>query len=161
MQLNSKDLLEFSRFTIFLDTFDKRVITLMTKKKKQSHSEIISYIIHNWIESYPTILKENYNIDLNKIARDLEIVNRPQVIQNSLQKLEKSPDSKKSSELFRIILSLDPFDNKVITLMSEKRGQFRSEICRNLVHGWVEKNSSILKNKYDIDLNKVAKEIEY
>lgn len=68
MQLKSKDLLEFSRFTIFLDTFDKRVITLMAKKRKQSHSGVIRYIVHKWIESYPTILKENYDIDLNNIA---------------------------------------------------------------------------------------------
>lgn len=161
MQSGSKDSLELSRFTIFLYAFDKKVITQMGKKKKQSHSGVIRYIIHNWIESHPNLLKENYDIDLNNISGEIEIVNHPQVIQNSLQKLEKHPDSKKSSELFRITFSLDAYDNKVITLMSERREQFLSEIVRNLVHSWIEKNSDILKSKYDIDLNEVTKEIDY
>lgn len=160
MLFDSKYFLELSRLTIFLDTFCKRVITLMAKKRKQSHSGVIRYIVHKWIESYPTILKENYDIDLNNIAGDLEIVNHPEVIQNSFQKLEKHPDSKKSSELFRITFNLDAFDNRVITLMSEKSGKFRSEIVQNLVHLWIKKNSEILKNNYDIDLKGVSREIE-
>jgi len=159
MQFDSKNLLEFSRFTIFLDNFDKKVITLMAETRKQSHSGIIRYIVHNWIERYPKMLKENYDIDLNKILRESGNANHPKVIQNSFQKLKKHPDSKRSSELFRITFNLDAFDNKVITLMSERRGQFRTEIVRNLVHSWFEKNSDNLKSKYDIELNEFRKEI--
>lgn len=64
MQSGSKDLLELSRFTIFLDAFDKKVITQMGKMKKQSRSEIVRNLVHSWIEKNSDILKSKYDIDL-------------------------------------------------------------------------------------------------
>ncbi|MFW9970905.1 MAG: hypothetical protein ACFFDF_11970 [Candidatus Odinarchaeota archaeon] len=69
-------------------------------------------------------------------------------------------DSKKSSDLSRITFSLDPFDEKVINLMADKRKQSRSETVRNLVHNWVEGNTELLKSNYDIDLTDITREIE-
>ncbi|MHA1932035.1 MAG: hypothetical protein ACW96X_05815 [Promethearchaeota archaeon] len=160
MSLNSIDPLEFSRLTIFLDIYDKSLLTQMAENKNQTHSEIIRYIILNWFESYPHLLKEHYRIDINKITRNIELENGPQVIQNSIQKLEKHSLSKKSPELYRITLSLDAFNNKIITLISERKQEFRSEIVRDIVHGWIKKNSDILKSNFDIDRNEVIKEIE-
>ena len=150
MQFDSENSLEFRRLTTSVDTYDKEVITLMTKKKNQSYSEVIRYIVHNWIENYPDILKGNYKINLNNLSVDLGVADIPQLIQNSNE----------SSQLFRFAFSLGPFDNKVITLMSEIRQQSRSEIVRNLVHGWIGKNSDILMNEFDIDVKKVREEIE-
>ena len=160
MHLDSKDPLEFSRFTIFLDAFDKRVITLMAKKRKQSQSGIIRYIIHNWIESYPTILKESYDIDMNNITGEIKIVDHPQVIQDLSQNSDQHSNLKRSSDLSRITFSLDAFDERVINLMAKKRKQSRSETVRNLIHNWVEGNTNILKSNYDIDLNDITREIE-
>ena len=161
MQLDSKNSLELSRITIFLDTFDKRVITLMAKKRKQSHSETISYLIHTWIENNLNILKSNYNIDLDNITRDIERVDHTQFIRTSFQKLVKNSDSKKSLELYRITFSLNTFDEKIITLMAEKSWQFPSEVLRNLIHNWIEKNPNILKKNYNIDLDETKREIIY
>lgn len=88
---------ELSRITFSLDAFDERVITMMAKKRKQSRSETVRNLIHNWIESNPNLLKSNYDIDLNDITREIEITDYDQVIQDSIQKLLKY------SELFNEI----------------------------------------------------------
>ncbi len=69
-------------------------------------------------------------------------------------------ETKKSSELSRITFSLDAFDERVITLMAQKRKKSRSETVRNLIHNWIEGNPNILKSNYDIDLNDITREIE-
>ncbi|MHA2008358.1 MAG: ribbon-helix-helix protein, CopG family [Promethearchaeota archaeon] len=78
---------DLSRITFSLDAFDERVITLMAKKRKQSRSETVRNLIHNWIEGNPNILKSNYDIDLNDITREIEITDYNEVIQNSIQKI--------------------------------------------------------------------------
>ena len=160
MQLDSKNSLELSRITIVLDTFDKRVITLMAMKRIESHSEIVRYLIHTWIENNLNILKSNYDIDLDNIAREIERMDHTQFIRTSFQKLAENSDSKKSSDLSRITFSLDAFDERIITLMAKKRKQSRSETVRNLIHNWIEGNPDILKSNYDIDLNDITREIE-
>ncbi len=69
-------------------------------------------------------------------------------------------DTKKTSDLSRITFSLDAFDERVITLMAQKRKKSRSETVRNLIHNWIEGNPNILKSNYDIDLNDITREIE-
>ncbi len=88
---------DLSRITFSLDPFDERVINLMANKRKQSRSETVRNILHNWIESNPEILKSNYDIDLNDITREIEITDYNQVIQDSIQKIMKY------SELFNEI----------------------------------------------------------
>jgi hypothetical protein len=161
MGLNLKDPLEYSRLTIFLDTYDKILLNLMAENKNQTHSEIIRYIIQNWFESYPHLLKEHYNIDLNEIRRNIELENGPQVIQSSIQKLEKPSLSKRIHELYSFTLILDAFNNKIISLISERKQEFRSEVVRDIVHNWIERNQDNLKRNFDIDRNDIIKDIEY
>ncbi len=87
MPSDSKKTSDLSRITFSLDAFDERVITLMAKKRKQSRSETVRNLIHNWIEGNTNILKSNYDIDLNDITREIEITDYNQVIQSTIQKL--------------------------------------------------------------------------
>ncbi|MHA2185804.1 MAG: hypothetical protein ACXAAI_12475 [Promethearchaeota archaeon] len=88
---------DLSRITFSLDAFDERVITMMAKKRKQSRSETVRNLIHNWIELNPNILKSNYDIDLNDITREIEITDYNQVVQDTIQKIVRY------SELFNEI----------------------------------------------------------
>ncbi len=97
MPSDTKKSSDLSRITFSLDAFDERVITTMAKKRKQSRSETVRNLIHNWIEGNPNILKSNYDIDLNDITREIEITDYNQVIQESIQKLVRY------SELFNEI----------------------------------------------------------
>lgn len=97
MPSDTKKTSDLSRITFSLDAFDERVITTMAKKRKQSRSETVRNLIHNWIEGNPNILKSNYDIDLNDITREIEITDYNQVIQESIQKLVRY------SELFNEI----------------------------------------------------------
>ena len=97
MPSDTKKSSDLSRITFSLDAFDERVITTMAKKRKQSRSETVRNLIHNWIEGNPNILKGNYDIDLNDITREIEITDYNQVIQESIQKLVRY------SELFNEI----------------------------------------------------------
>jgi len=160
MPLDTNKSSNLSRITFGLELFDERVITLMAKRRKQSRSETVRNLIHNWIESNPSILKCNYDIDLNGIAREINTIDHTQVIQNSFQQLVNYSITNKSSELSRITFSIDTFDKRVLTLMAKKRRQSRSEMVRNLVHKWIENNPDILKSDYDIDLNDLAREID-
>ena len=78
---------DLSRITFSLDAFDERVINTMAEKRKQSRSETVRNLIHNWIESNTNTLKSNYDIDLNDITRDIEITDYDQVIQSTIQKI--------------------------------------------------------------------------
>lgn len=97
MPSETKKSSDLSRITFSLDAFDERVINLMAKKRKQSRSETVRNLIHNWIESNTNTLKSNYDIDLNDITRDIEITDYNEVIQSSIQNILKY------SELFNEI----------------------------------------------------------
>ncbi len=97
MPSDSKKTSDLSRITFSLDAFDERVLNLMAKKRKQSRSETVRNLIHNWIESNSITLKSNYDIDLNDITRDIEITDYDQVIQSTIQQIVKY------SELFKEI----------------------------------------------------------
>ncbi|MHA2088344.1 MAG: hypothetical protein ACW972_08715 [Promethearchaeota archaeon] len=97
MPSETKKSSDLSRITFSLDAFDERVINMMAKKRKQSRSETVRNLIHNWIESNTVTLKSNYDIDLTDITRDIEITDYNQVIQSSIQKIIKY------SELFNEI----------------------------------------------------------
>ena len=87
MPSETKKSSDLSRITFSLDAFDERVITLMAKKRKQSRSETVRNIIHNWIEGNSNTLNSNYDIDLNDITREIEITDYNQVIQSTIQKI--------------------------------------------------------------------------
>ena len=99
MPSETKKTSELLRRTFSLSAFDERVISLMAKKRKQSISETIRNLVHNWVENNPVLLKSNYDIDLTDITREIEITDYNQVIQASIQKLVEY------SELFNEIES--------------------------------------------------------
>ena len=92
MSSDGKKSSELSRITFSLDLFDEKVIDLMAKKRKQSRSETVRNIIHNWVESNAGVLKNNYDIDLTDVSREIEITNYEEVIQESIDKLIKYSD---------------------------------------------------------------------
>lgn len=92
MSSETKKSSDLSRITFSLDPFDEKVINLMAEKRKQSRSETVRNLIHNWIEGNPVLLKSNYDIDLTDITREIEITDYNQVIQASIQKLMKYSD---------------------------------------------------------------------
>ncbi len=97
MPSETKKSSDLSRITFSLDAFDERRINMMAGKRKQSRSETVRNLVHNWIESNPELLKSNYDIDLTDITREIEITDFNKVIQDSIQKLVKY------SELFNEI----------------------------------------------------------
>ena len=60
----------------------------------------------------------------------------------------------------RITVSLDIFDDKVISKMSEYRDTSKSEIIRNIIHQWIEENPNTLKNNYAVDFMEINREIK-
>ncbi|MFX1572626.1 MAG: ribbon-helix-helix protein, CopG family [Promethearchaeota archaeon] len=92
MPSETKKSSDLSRITFSLDAFDEKVINLMAEKRKQSRSETVRNIIHNWIEGNPELLRSNYDIDLTDITREIEITDYNQVIQDSIQKLVRYAD---------------------------------------------------------------------
>ncbi|MFX1236497.1 MAG: hypothetical protein ACFFAS_17925 [Promethearchaeota archaeon] len=66
----------------------------------------------------------------------------------------------KSSEMPRTTISLDIFDEMIISMMAEKRKKSKSEVIRFIVAKWVETNSELLKEQYGIDTEHVNKELE-
>ncbi len=69
-------------------------------------------------------------------------------------------DTSDSSKLPRISVSLDLFDETIISMMAEKRGKSKSESVRSIVSQWILSNSSLLKEQYSIDTEQVSKELE-
>jgi len=65
-----------------------------------------------------------------------------------------------SSKLPRITVSLDLFDETIISMMSGKRGKSKSEAIRFIVSQWILSNSKTLKEQYSIDTEQVSKELE-
>ena len=89
MPSESKKSSDLSRITFSLDIFDEKIIDLMAKKRKQSRSETVRNIIHNWIENNSELLKSNYDIDLTDVTREIEIIDYELVILQSIEKLIK------------------------------------------------------------------------
>ena len=71
-----------------------------------------------------------------------------------------SSEENKSSNLPRITVSLDHFDETVIKLMAEKMGKSKSEILRNIINDWIISNPDILNSKYGIESVDVRREIQ-
>ena len=59
MTSDSKKSSDLSRITFSLDAFDERVINLMAMKRKQSRSETVRNLVHNWIESNPNAVHDS------------------------------------------------------------------------------------------------------
>lgn len=61
------------RISVKLDEFDYKVINKIAENRDISLSKSISNIVHNWIESKPDILKENYGVDIKKITEEIAL----------------------------------------------------------------------------------------
>jgi hypothetical protein len=59
----------------------------------------------------------------------------------------------------RVTVSLDIFDDKIISEMSKYRDSSKSEIIRNIIHQWIEENPDTLKNNYGVNFKDINKEI--
>jgi hypothetical protein len=70
------------------------------------------------------------------------------------------PSSSKSSNLPRITVSLDPFDDAIINQMAEEMSKSKSEILRNIINEWIISNPDTLKLKYGIIFEDVRREIQ-
>lgn len=69
---------------------------------------------------------------------------------NIFEKMPSSP---------RVTVSLDIFDDKVISEMSKYRDTSKSEIIRNIIHQWIEENPDTLRTNYGINFRDINKEI--
>ncbi len=70
------------------------------------------------------------------------------------------PSNSKSSNLPRITVSLDPFDDAIINQMAEEMSKSKSEILRNIINEWIISNPDTLKLKYGIIFEDVRREIQ-
>ena len=70
------------------------------------------------------------------------------------------PSSSKSTNLPRITVSLDPFDDAIINQMAEEMSKSKSEILRNIINEWIISNPDTLKLKYGIIFEDVRREIQ-
>ena len=70
------------------------------------------------------------------------------------------PSTSKPSNLPRITVSLDPFDDAIINQMAEEMSKSKSEILRNIINEWIISNPDTLKLKYGIIFEDVRREIQ-
>ncbi len=70
------------------------------------------------------------------------------------------PPVNKPSNLPRITVSLDPFDDAIINQMAEEMSKSKSEILRNIINEWIISNPDTLKLKYGIIFEDVRREIQ-
>ncbi|MFX1276943.1 MAG: ribbon-helix-helix protein, CopG family [Promethearchaeota archaeon] len=70
------------------------------------------------------------------------------------------PSTSKPSNLPRITVSLDPFDDAIINRMAEEMSKSKSEILRNIINEWIISNPDTLKLKYGIIFEDVRREIQ-
>ena len=69
-------------------------------------------------------------------------------------------NTSESTGLPRITVSLDLFDETVISMMVNKRNKSKSETIRSIINQWIMTNSNILKEQYGIETEEVSREIE-
>jgi len=70
------------------------------------------------------------------------------------------PSISKPSNLPRITVSLDPFDDAIINKMAEEMSKSKSEILRNIINEWIISKPDTLKLKYGIIFEDVRREIQ-
>ena len=66
----------------------------------------------------------------------------------------------KSSNMPRITVSIDPFDDTIINMMAENSPESKSEIIRNIVNRYIRDNPDALELKYGIIAEDVRRQIK-
>ena len=89
---------------IYLDLFYDRIISKLTKNHNWTKSEMIKYILYDWVNNNHDLLKKDYNINFKDIMegirqeklnwkrileKEKKITEFNQIIQQSIQKLVK------------------------------------------------------------------------
>ncbi|MFW9938111.1 MAG: hypothetical protein ACFFD5_10715 [Candidatus Thorarchaeota archaeon] len=77
------------RVSVKLDEFDYKVINKMAENRNISLSKSINNIVHQWIETNPDILKENYGVDFKEITQELVLDTASLSYDKSLKAIEK------------------------------------------------------------------------
>jgi hypothetical protein len=77
------------RISVKLDEFDYKVINKMAEHRNISLSKSIYNIVHQWIESNPDILKENYGVDFKEVTQELLIETASLSYDKTLKPIEK------------------------------------------------------------------------
>ena len=77
------------RISVKLDEFDYKVINKMAENRNISLSKSINNIVHQWIESNPDILKENYGVNFKEITQELLLETASLSYDKSLMQIEK------------------------------------------------------------------------
>jgi len=59
------------RVTVTLDIFDDKVIDQMSKHRDASKSEMIRFMVRQWIEENPNMLEKNYGVNIDDINKEI------------------------------------------------------------------------------------------
>lgn len=82
-------------------------------------------------------------------------------LHNMSSKTEKDQEKeRKKPKLPRITVSLDKFSEKIITRMADFKGTTKSEIIRDVLSKWIEANTEIITNNYNVNYDDLRREIE-
>ena len=77
------------RITVGLDGFDYRVVNKMALNRDLPLSEVMRFIVHQWIEYNPDLLKTNYGIDFKDITEEIQSDSYQISIDKTLKKFEE------------------------------------------------------------------------
>ncbi len=121
-EIENKEEKKKKRTPVGLDVFDDKVISRMADYRKKSKSEILRFIVSNWIESNPDVLKTNYNINFEEVNK--EIIEESKAL---------SPDAiiKQLKELFEMVESIS------LTELSE-HFEMNTKTLKNLIFSHIK-----------------------
>jgi len=76
---------------------------------------------------------------------------------NSESEAEKE---RKKPKLPRVTVSLDYFDDLLVTKLVGYEGQSKSEVLRHILKKWIGKNTEIIQNTYGIKFSEIRRELQ-
>jgi hypothetical protein len=76
---------------------------------------------------------------------------------NSIDELEKE---RKKPKLPRITVSLDEFDEIIVSKLVGYEGQNKSEVIRHILKKWISDNTEKIQNTYGIKFSEVRRELQ-
>ena len=71
-----------------------------------------------------------------------------------------SEKERKKPKLPRITVSLDKFDELLVTKLVGYEGQNKSEVIRHIVKKWIGENSEKIQNTYGIKFSEIRRELQ-
>ncbi|MEE9379701.1 MAG: hypothetical protein V3V33_16875 [Candidatus Lokiarchaeia archaeon] len=67
---------------------------------------------------------------------------------------------RKKPKLPRVTVSLDYFDDLLVTKLVGYEGQSKSEVLRHILKKWIGENTEIIQNTYGIKFSEIRREIQ-